>query len=360
MLHDLQVWLVTNIIAHSPVANLMRTAWAWPIVESIHFLGLCMLIGCIGTFDLRLLGVAKRVPIAAVHRLIPFGILGFVINASSGLMFLLTEPDQYIYNPSFHLKFLFITIGGLNAATFYLVQLSPDLRRERVAQSAAARQGHRRDLTDCLGQRHRLRTHAHVLSPGAMFRSADCAAAAMCACPGERSQTMKHLLIVLAIVAAATGGSLSAHHSYSAYDVDRLVEVEGVIDEFEWRAPHSLLKVKADDGGMYIFEWQAPLSAAAERHSAGHAEARRPDCRRRQPPPRVRAEPHPELQIGPASGGRMEVAELVRASLRDFTSLTNVLVGGRRRVGPRRHLHAQAPIEKDLQCLCAAVGREDT
>ena len=120
MLYDLQIWLVTNIIAHSPVADLMRTAWGWPIAESIHFLGLCLLIGCIGTFDLRLLGVAKRVPIAAMHRLIPWGIAGFVINASSGLMFVLTEPDQYIYNPSFQLKFLFIAIAGLNAGMFYV------------------------------------------------------------------------------------------------------------------------------------------------------------------------------------------------------------------------------------------------
>lgn len=120
MLHDLQVWLVTNIIAHSPVAGIMRTAWGWPIAESIHFFGLCLLIGCIGTFDLRLLGLATRVPIAAMHRLIPFGILGFVINISSGLMFVLTEPDQYIYNPSFQLKFVFITIAGLNAGMFYL------------------------------------------------------------------------------------------------------------------------------------------------------------------------------------------------------------------------------------------------
>jgi hypothetical protein len=143
MLHDFQVWLVNSIIAHSPVAALMRTAWAWPIVESIHFLGLCLLIGCIGTFDLRLLGVAKRVPIAAMHRLIPWGILGFVINASSGVMFVLTEPDQYIYNPSFHFKFLFITIGGLNAATFYLssyrqifganASLNPPLRAKVIA-----------------------------------------------------------------------------------------------------------------------------------------------------------------------------------------------------------------------------------
>jgi cytochrome bd-type quinol oxidase subunit 1 len=120
MLHHLQVWLVNSIIAHSPVATLMRTAWAWPIAESVHFLGLCMLIGCIGAFDLRLLGVARRVPIASMHRLIPWGILGFVINISSGVMFVLTEPDQYIYNPSFQLKFLFIMIAGLNAGMFYV------------------------------------------------------------------------------------------------------------------------------------------------------------------------------------------------------------------------------------------------
>jgi hypothetical protein len=119
-MHDLQIWLVHTIDAHSPVATLMRTHWAWPIAESLHFLGLCLLIGCVGTFDLRLLGLARRVPIAAVHRFIPWGLLGFGINICSGLMFLLTEPDQYIYNPSFHFKLLFMTIGGLNAATFYL------------------------------------------------------------------------------------------------------------------------------------------------------------------------------------------------------------------------------------------------
>jgi hypothetical protein len=120
MIHTFQIWLIDTIIAHSPVADLMRTHWAWPIAESLHFLGLCLLIGCVGAFDLRLLGVAKRVPIAAVHRFIPWGLLGFAINIVSGSMFLLTEPDQYILNPSFHFKLLFMTIGGLNAATFYL------------------------------------------------------------------------------------------------------------------------------------------------------------------------------------------------------------------------------------------------
>jgi len=119
-MHDAQIWLVRTILHHSPVAHLMQTHWAWPIAESLHFLGLSMLIGCIGAFDLRLLGVARRIPIAAMHRLIPWGIAGFALNACTGAMFLLTEPDQYIYNPSFHFKVLFITIGGLNAMTFYV------------------------------------------------------------------------------------------------------------------------------------------------------------------------------------------------------------------------------------------------
>jgi hypothetical protein len=120
VIHHAQVWLIEYIRLHSPVAEMMRTAWAWPIAESAHFIGLCLLVGSIGAFDLRLLGVMKRVPIGAAHRFIPWGLAGFAINICSGLLFLLTEPDQYILNPSFHLKVLFLTIAGVNAGTFYL------------------------------------------------------------------------------------------------------------------------------------------------------------------------------------------------------------------------------------------------
>ncbi len=119
-MHTLQVWLVSAIGGDSTLAEFMRTAWAWPIVESLHFIGLCMLVGAIGAFDLRLLGVARRVPIEAVHRLVPWGILGFVLNVTTGTMFVLTEPDQYIYNPAFHLKLTFILVAGINANLVYL------------------------------------------------------------------------------------------------------------------------------------------------------------------------------------------------------------------------------------------------
>jgi len=99
-LADFQVWLVHWLAHAAPaIAEFMRSKWGWPMAESIHFLGLSMLVGCIGMFDLRLLGIGKRIPIAALHKLIPLGLTGFAINITSGSLFLLTEPDQYIYNP---------------------------------------------------------------------------------------------------------------------------------------------------------------------------------------------------------------------------------------------------------------------
>ena len=120
VLADFQVWLVGVLRQDTPISEFMHTAWAWPIAESLHFFGLCVLIGTVGTFDLRLLGFASRVPIAVVHRLIPWGLLGFALNAATGALFLMTEPAQYIYNPAFHLKLAFLAVAGLNASAFYL------------------------------------------------------------------------------------------------------------------------------------------------------------------------------------------------------------------------------------------------
>lgn len=102
------------------VATVMETAWGWPIVESIHFIGLTLLFGSIAAWDLRLLGVASDVPIAAFHRLVPYAVAGFAINAASGMLFLMTAPNQYVYNPAFHIKMVSLVLAGANVLFFYL------------------------------------------------------------------------------------------------------------------------------------------------------------------------------------------------------------------------------------------------
>ena len=34
-------------------------SWAWPLGETFHFFGIILLIGGVGIFDLRILGMAK-------------------------------------------------------------------------------------------------------------------------------------------------------------------------------------------------------------------------------------------------------------------------------------------------------------
>lgn len=102
------------------VTMFMHEHWSWPAAESIHFIGLSLLFGTIAVWDLRLLGVARNVPISAFHRLVPFAVLGFLMNMTSGLGFLMADPDQYIYNPAFHFKLLCMMLAGLNVLAFYL------------------------------------------------------------------------------------------------------------------------------------------------------------------------------------------------------------------------------------------------
>jgi hypothetical protein len=66
-----------------------------------------------------MLGFAKRIPIAALHKLVPWGVGGFAINAITGFMFLTATPDQYVYNAAFQWKVLFLAFAGLNILVFY-------------------------------------------------------------------------------------------------------------------------------------------------------------------------------------------------------------------------------------------------
>lgn len=124
-----QIWLA-SVLYVPAVAQVMRLAFVWPLAESVHFIGLSLLVATVGLFDLRLLGIGRGIPAGAWHRLIRYGLIGFALNATTGLLFLMTEPDQYIYNPSFLFKVMFIAAAGVNAVSFYVTvgprTLAPD------------------------------------------------------------------------------------------------------------------------------------------------------------------------------------------------------------------------------------------
>jgi hypothetical protein len=51
-------------------------------------------------------------------------------------------------------------------------------------------------------------------------------------------------------------GRATAHHSYAAtYFVDQSSKIDGTVEEFLWRNPHSFIKVKAPDDKGVVRVW---------------------------------------------------------------------------------------------------------
>jgi hypothetical protein len=115
MLEALIEWLTATPV-HDMV---MGYRWVWPISESLHFCGLVLMVGTVGTLDLRLLGMGKGIAPATLHAALRFGVLGFAISVLTGALFVFGQPDQYFYNDAFKVKLVALLLLGLNVALFY-------------------------------------------------------------------------------------------------------------------------------------------------------------------------------------------------------------------------------------------------
>ena len=88
--------------------------WVWPAAETLHFLGLCLVFGVLLAVNLRILGAMKGLSFAAMHRLLPWGILGLGMNLITGMMFFIAAANQYTQNIAFYWKVAFLVLAGVH------------------------------------------------------------------------------------------------------------------------------------------------------------------------------------------------------------------------------------------------------
>ncbi|MDQ5841171.1 MAG: hypothetical protein M3537_08535 [Chloroflexota bacterium] len=100
------------ITAKSVEELVTATPWIWPTAEALHFIGLSLLFGVLFVVNLRLLGALRTVSFASLHRLLPWGMLGFGVNLVTGMMFFIAAPTQYVTNGPFYWKVLCLMVGG--------------------------------------------------------------------------------------------------------------------------------------------------------------------------------------------------------------------------------------------------------
>ncbi|OWU69281.1 hypothetical protein ATO2_09485 [Roseovarius sp. 22II1-1F6A] len=139
-MYSLINWVIETLNATALSSFIMGNAWFFPTLEMLHFFGLCLLFGSLLIVDLRVIGLAPRVPLSRVEIFVRVTLVGFAINIATGTLFVIGDSDRYLVNIAFWLKMGVIVLAGLNTAWFVRrIRPQIDAGLEGAALSADAR-----------------------------------------------------------------------------------------------------------------------------------------------------------------------------------------------------------------------------
>jgi hypothetical protein len=92
-------------IDQSALANFVRdTIWVYPLMLTLHAVGLAFAAGVSVAMALRVLGVARALPLPAMRHLQPLFYTALAVNAFSGLGLVLNNPAKWLVDPLFYVK----------------------------------------------------------------------------------------------------------------------------------------------------------------------------------------------------------------------------------------------------------------
>jgi len=117
------------------------SSFAYPAANLSHLLGLLLLVGGIGVVDLRVLGLFKSLPLAALSRaLTPPAIFGLVLMLPTGATMFAADATTLAGSATFRWKLALIALALANAVVFR-VRFNRLLDREAPPAQARAHAG---------------------------------------------------------------------------------------------------------------------------------------------------------------------------------------------------------------------------
>jgi hypothetical protein len=109
-------------MAATPASRALHEAlWVYPVVATVHVIGLSLVVGIAAILDLRLMGLAmRRVAVSEMaERLLPFVAAGLVSMVVSGALLFYSDPVRYYPNVFLRLKLAVLILAGVNAWIFH-------------------------------------------------------------------------------------------------------------------------------------------------------------------------------------------------------------------------------------------------
>ena len=113
---DVFEWLETSSLA----VYIRHSHILYPVIEIIHIIGFIFLVGSAFLFDLRLLGIARKLPVKDVaDYVLPWSRRSLLIVVPTGLLLFISQAKALSTNGIFGLKLILILIAFSNAGIFH-------------------------------------------------------------------------------------------------------------------------------------------------------------------------------------------------------------------------------------------------
>jgi hypothetical protein len=117
-----QLWEFISYFENSALAdNIRENDVLFPLIESLHVVSICLVVGSILAVDLRLLGLAStdRSVSRVTSGILPLTWTAFAVAVASGSLLFISNATKYLGNGYFDAKILLICAAGLNMAMFH-------------------------------------------------------------------------------------------------------------------------------------------------------------------------------------------------------------------------------------------------
>ena len=116
--------------------NIRENDLLFPLIESVHVLSICLVVGSILVVDLRLLGLASfdRSVSRVTRGILPLTWCAFVVAVASGSLLFISNATKYLGNGYFIAKIFLICAAGLNMAIFHGISAKDLPRWENEAR----------------------------------------------------------------------------------------------------------------------------------------------------------------------------------------------------------------------------------
>ena len=121
-------WLESTAYSEWIVAGLV----GWPLMLSMHAVGLAIVVGILFALNMRMLGYFKPIPYVALSELMSYSWIGIALNVFSGFSLFMAQATFCITNFPFLAKITFIVLGIVNVHYTQRV-----LKREAAGWDAA-------------------------------------------------------------------------------------------------------------------------------------------------------------------------------------------------------------------------------